>query len=193
MTYPPLTITGQPRTEGSLQPRQTRDHVCPLCQKAHGRMYATHDQDRELRLWRQLIKRGAEELWRRPGLAEPCFVMADFVVPKPSVHYHEKDVDKLLRAVLDALAMAGVFADDKHVALALGVKHYAGAAHPYPGATIMFGTMKDATDALARLYNRVIAIPIQDHAGRAPPATKKATARPRPRRLRLALTRRAPA
>lgn len=181
-TYPTITVSGVPITEGSLQPAQTRDHVCPVCGKAHGRVFNRHDESFDLRRWRQAIARLAAAAWTQEPLRESCFVLATFTVPKPSREHSEKDVDKLVRAVLDALKGVA-FTDDKHVALALGVKHYAGANQPNVGATIDFGRMEVLPHALERFL--AAHQTRYDYAGATPASALKAR-KPRPLNLRNA-------
>lgn len=130
-------------------PGQTRDHVCPLCGKAHGRPFNRPMMSFQLQRWRAAIAAAAARAWTEKPLRESCFVIVNFTVPKPSREHNEKDIDKLLRAILDALK-GTAFTDDKHVALVLGVKHYAGATQPQTGAAIEFGRMEALPHALER-------------------------------------------
>lgn len=145
--FPVLDVVGVPYTEGSLQ---------PMINKVTGRAFNRHQQDFELKRWRNKLAVAMAEQWRGPMIAEPCFLLADFRTPIPGgpTHANDKDVDKLLRAVLDALKMGRAVKDDRHLALIAGVKHHVGAAYPVPGARLEFGLIGDAYDALASFIER---------------------------------------
>ena len=98
-----------------------------------------------LNRWRRMI---AAEVQRRgwhhdPILSGPVAVSLTFYLPRPQYHYgtgrnanrlkdtapllvdKRPDVDKLSRAVLDALTQAGAWRDDSQVAYLAAEKHYA--------------------------------------------------------------------
>lgn len=91
--------------------------------------------------------------WHAYGTAYS--VLVTFRFPRPKHHYQRNgllrgdaphyysgfpDVDKCLRAVLDAAKQAEVFQDDRHVVIAYGVKVYADNG-TVPGAQIVITEM----------------------------------------------------
>lgn len=100
------------------------------------------DNDAVLKPWRAEIKAAAIEAWggRPPMRDEPLVVTADFGIPRPKTvrrpRPHVKpDVDKYLRAVMDALTDAGVWGDDGQVVKAVPEKQYAAE----PGVLVRVG------------------------------------------------------
>ncbi|GIG63672.1 hypothetical protein Lfu02_80440 [Longispora fulva] len=112
---------GDPAPQGSLK------HV------GGGRLV---DSSRRLRPWRQLVTAAAREALRVSGQTEPHLgpvqVLAVLTVPKPKSApkriqtwpSKRPDVDKLARAILDALTDAGVWHDDAQVVELTAVKVY---------------------------------------------------------------------
>lgn len=117
-----LFIPGTPVAQGSM--RAFRNRIL-------------HSNDAELRVWRQKITDAiiGEPLAR--ALEEPVFsgavmVTALYFLPSPKKRlrkyptgHGEKDLDKLVRALLDGLTLAGVWSDDSTVASLVASKHYA--------------------------------------------------------------------
>lgn len=85
-----------------------------------------------LKPWRAAVKAAAVEAWagRPPMRDEALVVTADFrlirpkTVRRPRPHV-KPDVDKYLRAVMDALTDAAVWGDDGQVVKAVPEKNYA--------------------------------------------------------------------
>ncbi len=101
-----------------------------------------HDR---LALWRNDVVVAGERARRsRPTITDPVAVDLVFTFPRPRSHYGSgrnatllrrgaphhhtttPDIDKLARAVNDALVIAGVIADDKQISDLHASKHYLG-------------------------------------------------------------------
>lgn len=142
-------VYGIPKTEGSIR---------AVVHKATGRAIAFHDEDRELRVWRQDI--AAEAIWARGILGQfdegPLSLVVQFRLPIPKSRPSElrtdkqrlewtwpakrPDADKLLRAVMDALKGV-LYHDDGQIVRLEVMKLY----HPQPGATIVVDRMNTDT------------------------------------------------
>ncbi len=143
-------VHGIPKTEGSIR---------AVVHKATGRAVAFHDDDRELRMWRQAV--AAEALIARRGGEPfnegPITLSVRFRLPIPKSRPAElrtekqrlewawpakrPDADKLLRAILDALKGV-LYHDDGQIVRLEAIKRY----HPQPGATILVERMRTDTD-----------------------------------------------
>lgn len=141
-----VTVTGhQPRAQGSKRLGRHRSTGKPLI---------LEQSDAAVRTWRNLVTFHAVAALRGQPLHGPVQVTGTFTMPRPASraddHWHDTrpDVDKLSRAVLDALTDALVFVDDGRVAR-LGPLDalYAGAAGalPEPGAVITVRELDDPT------------------------------------------------
>ena len=81
------------------------------------------DANPRLKSWRALVREAAEAAMEDAGwemLDEPCRVYLGFTMPRPKrprwwVPAVKPDLDKLTRAVFDALTDAGVWRDDSRV------------------------------------------------------------------------------
>lgn len=81
------------------------------------------DANARLKPWRAAVRAAAEAAIAEGGwetLDEPCRVHLGFTVPRPKRHRWgvpavKPDLDKLTRAVFDALTDAGVWKDDSRV------------------------------------------------------------------------------
>lgn len=99
------------------------------------------DSSKNLRPWRATIVAAlCEAGWQNdPFLMGPVHVSLDFALPRPGYHYrkdgelkdtapswHDKrgDLDKLTRAVFDALTQSGAIRDDSQVAAMVAVKRW---------------------------------------------------------------------
>jgi len=134
-----LTVHGTPQPKGSLKAfRAYRSK----------RLVVTSDNPK-LRAWQLSVRAAALQTrgrWRT--FAGPVTVHCQFVLPRPTsyprrvVHHTRKpDLDKLVRAVLDALAADVLFGDDAAVIDLHASKAYA-CAGVVPGVVI---TVADAT------------------------------------------------
>ena len=129
-------VPGEPITEGSTKAFTSGQRVV-----------VTHDRGPELAAWRTRVKRAAQEAAREAGWEPrydgPVAVNVAFFLPRPKsakkrLWPHVKpDLDKLIRAVGDALApykQPGVLRDDSRIVTWHASKHY---ATPYkPGVLI---------------------------------------------------------
>lgn len=134
--------------DGNPAPQGSKRHV------GHGRMI---ESSKRVEPWRKRIaaKIAAERLQRLDG---PVSCRLTFYMPRPKCHYRtgryarllkplaptysraRPDVDKLARAVLDALTMSGVVGDDSQIAILLAVKKYAAMT---PGVFIELSGIND--------------------------------------------------
>lgn len=126
-------VPGVPRPQGSKRPFRNQ----------HSGKIAMVESSKHVKTWRDDI-RGAL-LDRLPAAAPftcPVSVRLVFTMPRPKGHYRtgrnahllrdtapplpigKPDVDKLIRAVLDAVGSAGVYVDDSQVTQVLGIKRY---------------------------------------------------------------------
>lgn len=112
-------VLGTPRPQGSKRP----------IRMANGRV-GMIESCKELSSWRQDVAAVAAK--HRPALPTqwPVSVQLDFYLPRPkSVRRQhpttKPDIDKLIRAVLDALTTAKVWEDDSQVIACTSVKRYA--------------------------------------------------------------------
>lgn len=129
-------VPGEPITEGSMRTF-----------KSGQRVVVTHDRGPELDAWRTRVKRAAQEAAREAGWEPrydgPVAVTAVFLLPRPKsakgrlLPHVKPDLDKLIRAVGDALApykQPGVLRDDSRIVAWRASKDY---AIPYkPGVFI---------------------------------------------------------
>lgn len=104
--------------------------------KGFSRMGSTHvqivdDNAAKLKPWRNTVRLAAyDALAGRTGFSEGVSVFLDFDLPRPKsvrrLKPHVKpDLDKLQRAILDALTDAKVWGDDGQVLTIHAVKRYA--------------------------------------------------------------------
>lgn len=120
-----------------------------------------------LKPWRQVVA-AAARLARGPMVpaAGPIVMTLEFRLPRPKGHYgtgrnagklkpsapewptKKPDVDKLERAILDALTIARVYGDDSQVVAIHSTKTFAD--HDAPGATVGVATMDDRPQASAQ-------------------------------------------
>lgn len=92
------------------------------------------DANKRLKPWRAAVRSAAEEAIRDDEWAtldEPCRVRLAFTMPRPKrprwvLPAVKPDLDKLTRAVFDALTDAGVWTDDSRVVSLQVDKIYAG-------------------------------------------------------------------
>jgi len=104
----PIWIPGNPAPQGSKR------HV------GGGRMI---ESSKSVKPWRESIRWAVLEVWRRPPLEGSVHLQLEFRMPRPASTPKSRtppaikrpDLDKLIRAVLDALGSAGVYWDDSQV------------------------------------------------------------------------------
>lgn len=102
------------------------------------------DANARLKPWRALVREAAEDAiadadWET--LDEPCRVYLGFTMPCPKrprwdVPAVKPDLDKLTRAVFDALTDAGVWRDDSRVVDMKVTKRYEGEDGEIPGVWV---------------------------------------------------------
>lgn len=129
MTRHHTFVSGIPRPQGSLSLWRGRD----------GRERAKYSGPTVI--WRQTLHGALARWWDAPPLAGPVGVTLRFLMPRPKAHYSARgglkpsapdlvtkspDLDKMCRAVNDALTDAGVWADDGQVASLRATKQYVG-------------------------------------------------------------------
>lgn len=112
MTAITVTVLGVPVPQGSM--------------KAVGPRRIIHSNQSKLRPWRDSVAWQLRDAAAAAGLVEPwnepVVVTATFVLPRPASAPRRRwapdrkpDIDKLLRAALDALTASGVVVDDARV------------------------------------------------------------------------------
>jgi len=146
-----LWVPGTPVPQGSLT---------PMISRSTGRVMVIN-KDARLATWRNSIVAEAtariplHELGLEFPLAGAIAVDVAFYMPRPAGHYGTgknaaqikpsapkypakmPDIDKLLRAVLDALTVAQVWFDDGQAVTVIARKKYAGHETPNPGVKIV--------------------------------------------------------
>ena len=120
-----------------------------------GKPVMTESGGQKLKDWRTAVRVDCVDAMRAAGVtgwSDTVAVHITFLMPRPKSHYRtgkhanelrplapiwcgkRPDIDKLIRATLDALTAAGIYADDANVAeLAVGKRY----ANGHPGALIM--------------------------------------------------------
>lgn len=119
-------VPGEPITEGSARAFASGQRVV-----------VTHDRGHELAAWRLKVAKAAQEAAREAGWEPrydgPVVVNAAFMLPRPKsakkrlMPHVKPDLDKLIRAVGDALApykQPGVLKDDSRIVTWHASKHY---------------------------------------------------------------------
>lgn len=102
------------------------------------------DANARLKPWRALVREAAEEAIADAGwemLDEPCHVYLEFIMPRPQRPRWSKpavkpDLDKLTRAVFDALTDARVWKEDSRVVSMEVTKKYEGEDGEVPGVWV---------------------------------------------------------
>jgi Holliday junction resolvase RusA-like endonuclease len=143
-----FTVCGTPATQGSKRAFVTRG--------AAPRAVLVDNNPGKLRPWRDAVRyAAAEAMAGRPPLEGPVIVRIVFAIARPKSHPKTRrtwptgklagDVDKLVRAVFDALTDAGVFGDDSQVVQVAAFKDFAGFGPAEdmtaPGADILIRTL----------------------------------------------------
>lgn len=130
-----LDVAGFPATKGS---------------KVRNRYGALYEASKRLPAWDASVCAVALQVGQCLPDGEPAYVEIDFYLPRPKTapdrvwpHVHSSgDVDKLTRAVLDALVNSGVLVDDSLVVQINAAKHYADDRKP--GALIQVAVVAEA-------------------------------------------------
>lgn len=126
-------VPGEPITEGSTRAFASGQRVV-----------VTHDRGRELDAWRIKVAKAAQEAAREAGWEPrhdgPVVVTVSFLLPRPKsvprtrrLPHVKPDLDKLIRAVGDALApykQDGVLKDDSRIVTWRASKDYADCYKP---------------------------------------------------------------
>ena len=138
-------VRGRPQTKGSLHPWHKW--------RADGRCITglSEQSGAELAEWRDLIATAARRSMREaPPFSGPLAVELQFYFPAPKKQLRFSpyvftakrwDIDKLTRAVLDALTDAAVWKDDSQVAMLHALKRYADSTLP-PGVAVLVVPME---------------------------------------------------
>ena len=152
MTAPALQfrVAGTPSTQGSKR-------GFAFTPKGGGKTRAVvvDNNPKTLKPWRDAVRSTATEAWgERPPIYGPVRVLILFALKKPGaapkwrriwpIGARSGDVDKLARAVLDALTDAGVWRDDSQVVRLEVVKDYPEHVDQLtPGAIVRLWTVED--------------------------------------------------
>ncbi|TXH55152.1 MAG: RusA family crossover junction endodeoxyribonuclease [Desulfurellales bacterium] len=91
------------------------------------------ESSKAVKPWRESIRWAILERWRGPQMLGPVTVELQFVMPRPASTpkrstppaIKRPDIDKLERAVLDAIGSAGVWKDDSQVTTLRATKRLA--------------------------------------------------------------------
>lgn len=134
-----LRVYGDPVAQGSMIPRVTRD----------GRPYLTPSNGSKLDAWRGEVRAAASVKAPADPLTGPIRVRLAFTVepsrgkrpPGGPAFEDWPDVDKLVRAVFDALTSADVWRDDKQVVDLTVTKRWTGPERVAPGVDIEVETL----------------------------------------------------
>lgn len=127
-----FTVKGFPVTQGNKLPA----HI--FNSRGNCRVWLREKGDAELTQWRSLVKTAAERAMKgRARFEGPLLLLAAFYFPRPKSHTAKQraipfvhgggryDVEKLVRAINDAMTEAAVWGDDAQVSVMLAEKRYA--------------------------------------------------------------------
>ena len=138
-----IYIPGLPAPQGSKR---------AIPNRSTGRVSLVESSAR-VKPWREDVRAAALDAYSGPALTGPLYVEITFWIPRPRGHYGtgrnadtlrpsapeypagKPDVDKLARAILDALTSAGTWRDDSQVVSLSAAKVYATRDHR-PGCRI---------------------------------------------------------
>lgn len=127
----------------------------PQGSKRLGRNKATNkpvlidDNDAKLKPWRTIVAMRARAAWSgRPPMTGPVELQLTFWLPRGSTVRRwrptvKPDLDKLTRAVFDALTTAKVWKDDSQAVSVQVSKHYAEAGMTGPGVSVVLRELKE--------------------------------------------------
>lgn len=99
------------RKDGSRYTRESSERVKPWMTSASQQLFAQANDRRRYRFGDKAVALTVEFLCRRP-------------VNPTHAHPSRGDLDKMVRAVSDALVQAGVLADDRHIIVVHASKRY---------------------------------------------------------------------
>jgi len=139
-------VPGVPAPKGSWQGIPVRTNT--------GKVTTVLRSDKRLEVWTAAVRLAATQAYSSKPWQTPVLLVGEFRFPRPQAHYWSSkkkqgqlrdtapffkesapDIDKLARAVLDALTGV-VYADDRQVAVALWTKRYVVGGEA-PGAFIV--------------------------------------------------------
>jgi Holliday junction resolvase RusA-like endonuclease len=139
-----ITVPGIPQTQGSKR----------IGRSPQGKPIILDVKDAKLNGWRTAVSTLARHEARVTGWPErfngPCKVSIVFYLPQPysarrrQWPHCKPDLDKLVRAIFDALTKAGVWFDDSRCVELRAKKRYADAEFRRPGALIRIETEEAA-------------------------------------------------
>jgi Holliday junction resolvase RusA-like endonuclease len=145
-----IVVRGEPASQGSKR----------AFRNPHSGRISQVESSKALKPWREHVHNAAVDAMAGAARLEgPVSVRVVFYFDRPATHYRSgrnahllregapiapanrgsKDIDKLQRAVFDALSSAGVWADDSQVAIVVASKAWTtdgGAALTVPGVVI---------------------------------------------------------
>lgn len=101
------------------------------------------ESSKRVKPWRESIRWSIREKWKGEQIQGAVCVLLEFVMPRPSstpkrstpAAIKRPDIDKLVRACLDAIGSAGVYRDDSQVTNVAACKRIADIGET-PGARI---------------------------------------------------------
>jgi crossover junction endodeoxyribonuclease RusA len=133
--------TGTPRPQGSLT---------PWVSAATGKVHVSHSGGVAFARWRGIVAATARRAWDGPPLTGPVGVQMLFRLPRPDgaeagTFTTPPDVDKLSRAVLDALSGV-VYVDDAQVVRLTASKVYAARPWSEPGVVVKVEDWAEETE-----------------------------------------------
>lgn len=131
-----LRVEGHPKSQGSLRALIPRGQTQPI---------VVDDNAKPLREWRRAIEKAARDTWTGPPIHGGVAVNLAFHLARPQRPSNlypivRPDVDKLTRAVLDALTKARVWRDDCQVVQLHATKVYE-TSSTAPGVLIRLWTI----------------------------------------------------
>lgn len=122
-----ITVLGTPAPQGSLRAFMPKG----------GRFPVVTSDNLRTRPWKQAVTVEARAAWgeNTPAITDPVTVSVLFYLPRPKTATRrilepakKPDLDKLVRAILDAFTDAGVWVDDSQVVAVTARKAFAGGA-----------------------------------------------------------------
>lgn len=135
-----FTVLGTPAPQGSKR---------PFTNRRTGKAQLVESSSKDLRPWREAVAWAAMEAGNGAVFDGPLELTIEFRLKRPAIAKHKvfsakrPDLDKLIRAVSDALTDSGVIADDARVAVIHATKRYALSNNAWTGAVIRIATLED--------------------------------------------------